>query len=117
MLFKGDIYALGLVFWEIVNRVEKRGEKEEEERIYQPPYWDMVGIDPSLDEMRKVRSGARVLFLTGTCQSQTLVQSLQSSVVKQFFMALCQFCVFQKYGLRIRHPGSVKIFIFDPGSG
>jgi hypothetical protein len=56
LLFKGDIYALGLVFWEIVNRVEKRREKEEEEeRIYQPPYWDMVGIDPSLDEMRKVR--------------------------------------------------------------
>ncbi len=66
--------------------MEKRGEKEEEEeRIYQPPYWDMVGIDPSLDEMRKVRSGA----LAGTCQSQTLVQSLQSIVVKQFFMALC----------------------------
>jgi hypothetical protein len=60
LLFKGDIYALGLVFWEIVNRVEKKGEKEEEEeRIYQPPYWDMVGIDPSLDEMRKVRRRKR----------------------------------------------------------
>jgi hypothetical protein len=89
LLFKGDIYALGLVFWEIVNRVKKRGEKEEEEeRIYQPPYWDMVGIDPSLDEMRKVRSGARVRSLAGTFQSQTLVQSLQSIIVKQFCMAL-----------------------------
>ena len=39
------------MFWEIVNRVE-RG--EEEEASYQPPYWDMVGIDPSIEEMRKV---------------------------------------------------------------
>ena len=21
---------------------------------YQPPYWDLVGVDPSIDEMRKV---------------------------------------------------------------
>jgi len=34
--------------------VERRGAEKEEEIIYQPPYWDMVGIDPSLDEMRKV---------------------------------------------------------------
>ena len=24
--------------------------------IYQPPYWDSVGIDPSIEEMRKVMS-------------------------------------------------------------
>lgn len=48
---QGDIYALGLVFWEIVNRVSS---SEEEEVTYQPPYWDMVGIDPSIEEMRKV---------------------------------------------------------------
>ncbi|XP_023332900.1 TGF-beta receptor type-1 [Eurytemora carolleeae] len=55
---QGDIYALGLVFWEILNRVE-RGQgapsyQEEGVSGYQPPYWDMVGIDPSIDEMRKV---------------------------------------------------------------
>jgi hypothetical protein len=44
------------VFWEIVNRIEKGGEEKEEGELesYQPPYWDMVGIDPSIEEMRKV---------------------------------------------------------------
>ena len=54
---QGDIYALGLVFWEILNRVERgQGSPAWEVGIsgYQPPYWDMVGIDPSLEEMKKV---------------------------------------------------------------
>jgi len=49
---QGDIYALGLVFWEILHRVNRGGEAEV--TAYQPPYWDQVGIDPSIDEMRKV---------------------------------------------------------------
>jgi len=47
---QGDIYALGLVFWEVINRIEM-GDRT---NPYQPPYWDTVGIDPSVDEMRKV---------------------------------------------------------------
>lgn len=45
---QGDIYALGLVFWEVAYRVESTS------LGYQPPYWDLVGVDPSLDQMRKV---------------------------------------------------------------
>jgi len=48
---QGDIYALGLVFWEILNRI---GTVKNAEGVYQPPYWDSVGIDPSIEEMRKV---------------------------------------------------------------
>jgi len=48
---QGDIYALGLVFWEVAYRIKNESELCPQ---YQPPYWDMVGIDPSLDQMRKV---------------------------------------------------------------
>ena len=36
---QGDIYALGLVFWEITYRVQTNQESCPQ---YQPPYWDMV---------------------------------------------------------------------------
>jgi len=48
---QGDIYALGLVMWEVVYRIQISPSISP---AYQPPYWDVVGIDPSLDEMRKV---------------------------------------------------------------
>nr|XP_057911247.1 activin receptor type-1B-like [Doryrhamphus excisus] len=45
-----DIYALGLVYWEIARRCNGGGIHEE----YQLPYYDLVPSDPSLDEMKKV---------------------------------------------------------------
>ena len=48
---QGDIYALGLVMWEVVYRIQRSPSIGPS---YQPPYWDLVGVDPSLDEMRKV---------------------------------------------------------------
>ncbi|KAG8452341.1 hypothetical protein GDO86_004229 [Hymenochirus boettgeri] len=45
-----DIYALGLVYWEIARRCSAGGFHEE----YQLPYYDLVPSDPSIEEMRKV---------------------------------------------------------------
>ncbi|CAB1336728.1 unnamed protein product [Coregonus sp. 'balchen'] len=45
-----DIYALGLVYWEIARRCNTGGIHED----YQLPYFDLVPSDPSIDEMRKV---------------------------------------------------------------
>uniref|UniRef100_A0A4W5RYW7 Activin receptor type-1C n=1 Tax=Hucho hucho TaxID=62062 RepID=A0A4W5RYW7_9TELE len=45
-----DIYALGLVYWEIARRCNTGSIHED----YQLPYFDLVPSDPSIDEMRKV---------------------------------------------------------------
>ncbi|MGH0187379.1 UNVERIFIED_CONTAM: hypothetical protein FKN15_025034 [Acipenser sinensis] len=45
-----DIYALGLVYWEIARRCSAGGIHEE----YQLPYYELVPSDPSIEEMRKV---------------------------------------------------------------
>ncbi|KAI9522968.1 Activin receptor type-1B [Dissostichus eleginoides] len=45
-----DIYALGLVYWEIARRCNTGGIHEE----YQLPYYDLVPSDPSIEEMRKL---------------------------------------------------------------
>ncbi|XP_063064703.1 serine/threonine-protein kinase receptor R3 [Engraulis encrasicolus] len=45
-----DIWALGLVLWEITRRTIVNGIVEE----YRPPFFDMVPSDPSFEEMRKV---------------------------------------------------------------
>uniref|UniRef100_A0A8C2L768 receptor protein serine/threonine kinase n=1 Tax=Cyprinus carpio TaxID=7962 RepID=A0A8C2L768_CYPCA len=45
-----DIYALGLVYWEVARRCSAGGIHEE----YQLPYYDLVPSDPSIEEMRKV---------------------------------------------------------------
>ncbi|CAM9272175.1 unnamed protein product [Lampetra fluviatilis] len=47
---RGDIYALGLVLWEISRRCVVGGITED----YQLPYYDMVSPDPSVDDMRRV---------------------------------------------------------------
>ncbi|CAB0017170.1 unnamed protein product [Nesidiocoris tenuis] len=44
-----DMYAVGLVLWELARRVVSNGIIED----YQPPFYDRVGNDPSFDEMRK----------------------------------------------------------------
>ncbi|XP_069544671.1 serine/threonine-protein kinase receptor R3 [Brachyistius frenatus] len=45
-----DIWALGLVFWEITRRTVVNGIVEE----YRPPFFDQVPSDPSFEEMKKV---------------------------------------------------------------
>ncbi|KAM4564108.1 serine/threonine-protein kinase receptor R3 [Odontesthes bonariensis] len=45
-----DIWALGLVFWEITRRTIVNGIAEE----YRPPFFDLVPSDPSFEEMKKV---------------------------------------------------------------
>ncbi|XP_034552127.1 serine/threonine-protein kinase receptor R3 [Notolabrus celidotus] len=45
-----DIWALGLVFWEITRRTNVNGIVEE----YRPPFFDLVPLDPSFEEMKKV---------------------------------------------------------------
>ncbi|KAG7471873.1 hypothetical protein MATL_G00102690 [Megalops atlanticus] len=45
-----DIWALGLVLWEISRRTVVNGIVEE----YRPPFFDVVPSDPSFEEMKKV---------------------------------------------------------------
>nr|AYC12386.1 transforming growth factor beta receptor type-1 [Palaemon carinicauda] len=47
---RADVYALGLVYWEIARRCNTGGGCEE----YQLPYYDMVPNDPTIEDMRKV---------------------------------------------------------------
>uniref|UniRef100_A0A8C7IKN9 TGF-beta receptor type-1 n=1 Tax=Oncorhynchus kisutch TaxID=8019 RepID=A0A8C7IKN9_ONCKI len=47
---RADIYAMGLVFWEIASRCSLAGIVED----YQLPYHDLVQSDPSVEEMRRV---------------------------------------------------------------
>nr|CAI5864549.1 unnamed protein product [Callosobruchus analis] len=47
---RADMYALGLVFWEISRRTISNGIVEE----YKPPFYDSVPSDPSFEDMRKV---------------------------------------------------------------
>ena len=45
-----DIYAFGLVLWEMCRRTVSSGFVEE----YRPAFFDMVPSDPSFEDMRKV---------------------------------------------------------------
>lgn len=45
-----DMYAFGLVLWEMCRRTVSSGLVEE----YRPPFFDMVPSDPSFEDMRKV---------------------------------------------------------------
>ena len=47
---RADVYAFGLVLWEISRRCMSGGFCED----YQLPYYDKVPSDPSIEEMRKV---------------------------------------------------------------
>ncbi|XP_045114449.1 TGF-beta receptor type-1-like isoform X12 [Portunus trituberculatus] len=47
---RADVYALGLVYWEIARRCNTGGGCED----YQLPYYDMLSNDPSIEEVRKV---------------------------------------------------------------
>lgn len=45
-----DMYALGLVLWEVCRRTVVNGIVED----YRPPFFDHVPNDPSFEDMRKV---------------------------------------------------------------
>ncbi|XP_075229222.1 TGF-beta receptor type-1 babo isoform X2 [Lycorma delicatula] len=47
---RGDVYALGLILWEIARRCNVGGIYDE----YQLPFYDAVPSDPTIDEMRRV---------------------------------------------------------------
>uniref|UniRef100_A0A1B6EC83 Serine/threonine-protein kinase receptor n=1 Tax=Clastoptera arizonana TaxID=38151 RepID=A0A1B6EC83_9HEMI len=47
---RGDVYAFGLILWEIARRCNVGGIYDE----YQLPFFDTVPSDPTIDEMRKV---------------------------------------------------------------
>ncbi|KAG8278387.1 Activin receptor type-1 [Homalodisca vitripennis] len=49
-LRRADMYAVGLVLWEIGRRTLCNGVTEE----YKPPFYDAVPSDPSFEDMRKV---------------------------------------------------------------
>lgn len=47
---RADIYALGLVLWEVCRCTISNGIAED----YKPPFYDVVPSDPSFEDMRKV---------------------------------------------------------------
>nr|CAH7724169.1 unnamed protein product [Callosobruchus chinensis] len=47
---RADVYALGLIFWEIARRCNVGGIYDE----YQLPFYDAVPPDPTIEEMRRV---------------------------------------------------------------
>ncbi|XP_023036451.2 activin receptor type-1-like isoform X2 [Drosophila willistoni] len=49
-LRRTDIYAFGLVLWEVCRRTISCGIAEE----YKVPFYDVVRMDPSFEDMRKV---------------------------------------------------------------
>lgn len=63
---RADVYAFGLILWEIARRCNVGGIYDE----YQLPYYDVVQPDPTIDEMRKV-DYMRLIFLF-QCMTQIL---------------------------------------------
>lgn len=55
---RADVYAFGLILWEIARRCNFGGVYDE----YQLPYYDVVPPDPTIEEMRKV-SGTVSVYL------------------------------------------------------
>lgn len=47
---RADVYALGLVYWEVCRRTISNGIVED----YKAPFHDIVPSDPSFEDMRKV---------------------------------------------------------------
>lgn len=55
---RADIYAFGLILWEIARRCNMGNIYDD----YQLPFFDVVQPDPSIEEMRKVRTVEFRLF-------------------------------------------------------
>lgn len=56
---RADVYAFGLILWEIARRCSIGGIHDE----YQLPYYDVVQPDPTIEEMRKVCSTFEIFFI------------------------------------------------------
>lgn len=56
---RADVYALGLVLWEMARRCNVGGIYED----YQLPFFDAVAPDPGIEEMRKYVTQFCLLFL------------------------------------------------------
>lgn len=64
---RADVYAFGLILWEIARRCNFGGVYDE----YQLPYYDVVPPDPTIEEMRKVR---KCIFFSLSLKSEYLMQ-------------------------------------------
>lgn len=60
---RADVYAFGLIMWEIARRCNISGIYDE----YQLPYYDVVQPDPTIEEMRKVRTMDCAQIYIGYC--------------------------------------------------
>ena len=105
----GDVYAFGLVAWEIARMCSLGGILEE----YQMPYYDKVPSDPSLEDMRKVVCDERFR----PCISNRWMQSEVGILYLQFHSSFklpppptppTHTCtgVGLLQSLRVRHPSS-----------
>eukprot|EP00794_Sanderia_malayensis_P017253 gene17253-18978_t len=76
---RADVYAAGLVFWEACRRCVINGEVAE----YQPPYYDMVPSDPTLEDVRSVicNQGKRPLMQPYWHKDEVLVRVMK--VIKE----------------------------------
>lgn len=59
---RADVYAFGLILWEIARRCNMDRIYEE----YQLPYYDQVQPDPTIEEMRKVKGFKKIYMTTAT---------------------------------------------------
>ncbi|TWW56645.1 serine/threonine-protein kinase receptor R3 [Takifugu flavidus] len=84
-----DIWALGLVFWEITRRTIVNGIVEE----YRPPFFDLVPFDPSFEEMRKV--------VCVDQQRPSLHNRLQSHPILMAIAKTMKECWYQRPGARL----------------
>ncbi|KAH8279518.1 hypothetical protein KR026_012162 [Drosophila bipectinata] len=67
---RADVYAFGLILWEIARRCNMGMIYDE----YQLPYYDAVQPDPSIEEMKKVGSRSNFIVLS---VSKNMISSLQ----------------------------------------
>lgn len=56
---RADVYALGLIFWEISRRCNVGGIYDD----YQLPFYDAVPPDPTIEEMRRSVRKLKVVVL------------------------------------------------------
>ncbi|KAJ8017044.1 hypothetical protein DPEC_G00013670 [Dallia pectoralis] len=84
-----DIWALGLVLWEISRRTVVNGIVEE----YRPPFFDMVPSDPSFEEMKKV--------VCVDQQRPSLHNRLHSHVILSSIAKIMKECWFQSPPARL----------------
>ena len=77
---RADVYALGLILWEIARRCNVGGIHDE----YQLPFYDLVPSDPTIEEMRKVVCTDR--------QRPSIPNRWQSIEVRAFALLFCRIC-------------------------